>query len=317
MKRKFLWLAVFALCVSLLLCMGVSASAGGIPDAKYVITISPPADGQTAPAFVTVKVEDVNGTGFTQAAAKLGEDGSWSDLTESLRASGWAQFEIDRNGKVYVAVTDRDGNAHIASMDVDCFGGTLPAAPVQPEAPVTTEPVIQPEAPKAPAVSEGPDDSTVTPTDGSGTVTENSVKAPGEREFFTIQSEKGNDYYIVVDKEKNGQNVYLLSEVTEDDLLGLTKPQQTPQPEPKPVAPAPEPVTPEPEAPPAPEKESNNGMIAVIVLVMLAAGGAGYYFKIVRPKQNAIPDDDYAEDEGDELDDYDYETEDEKEESGE
>ncbi len=312
MKRKLLWFAAFVLCVSLLLCMGVSASAGGIPDAKYVITISPPTGGQTAPAYVTVKLEDVNGTGFAQAAAKLGEDGSWSDLTESLRASGWAQFEIDRNGKVYVAVTDHDGNAHIASVNVDCFDGTLPSAPVQPEAPVALEPVAQPEAPIAPTASESPESSSVTPTDGSGTVTENSVKTPGEREFFTIQSEKGNDYYIVVDKEKNGQNVYLLSEVTEDDLLGLTKPQQTSQPEPEPPAPAPVPTPAETEPPPPQEKSGDTGMIIVIVLVMHVAGGAGYYFKIIRPKQNAVPEDDYAEDEGDELDDYDYETEDEK-----
>jgi hypothetical protein len=293
------------LCVSLFLCMGVSAYAGGIPDAKYVITISPPAGGQTAPTPVTIRLEDVNGTGFVQAAAKLGEDGSWSDLTESLRTSGWAQFDIDRNGKVYVAVTDHDGNAHIASMDVECFDGTLPAATV------TQKPTVQSEAPTTTIIPANPDNASVTPTDGSGTVIENSIKTPGEREFFTITTEAGNDFYIVVDKEKTDQNVYLLSEVTEDDLLGLTKPQQTSQPESEPPVSTPEPTTPATETPPDQEKGGDTGMIVVIVLVMLIAGGAGYYFKIVRPKQNAVPGDDYAE-EGDALDDYDYETEEEK-----
>jgi hypothetical protein len=311
MKQKLLWLATLTLCVSLFLCMGVSAHAGGIPDAKYLITISPPAGGQTAPASVTVRLEDVNGTGFVLAAAKLGEDGSWNDLTESLRASGWAQFEIDRNGKVYVAVTDHDGNAHIASMDVECFDGTLPAANVQSEAPANAAPIVQSEVPVTTITPASPGNASVTPTDGSGTVIENSVKTPGEREFFTITTEAGNDFYIVVDKEKTDQNVYLLSEVTEDDLLGLTKPQQTSQPEPEPPASTPEPTTPATETPPDQEKSGDNGMIVVIVLVMFVAGGAGYYFKIVRPKQNAVPEDDYAE-ESDELDDYDYETEEEK-----
>jgi hypothetical protein len=55
------------------------------------------------------------------------------------------------------------------------------------------------------------------------TVIENSVKSPEEREFFTITAPAGNEYYIVIDREKGTKNVYLLSAATEDDLLGMAK----------------------------------------------------------------------------------------------
>jgi hypothetical protein len=310
MKRKLLRVLTFALALCLILGMTLPAAAGGDPEAKFIITISPPATGQTGTAFVTIRLEDVNGTGFMQAEAKLGEDGSWQDITESLRANGWAQLEITQSGKVYVSVTDHAGKAHIQSLYVEWFGGSASAAQEQPTAPAPTAPT---EAPAAPV----PSSPSPMPTDGSGTVTENSVKTPGEREFYTIQSDKGNDYYIIVDKEKDNQNVYLLSTVTEDDLLGLTPQQPTIPTEPEtepPTEPETEPPT-EAETTPAPEKEGSAGAIVLIVIVMLVCGGAAYYFKIVRPKQDSVPEDDYAEDDDpdDDLDEYEY-ADDEKEE---
>ena len=48
---------------------------------------------------------------------------------------------------------------------------------------------------------------------------------------------------------------------------------------------------------PKEEKKSNTGMIFFVLFALAAAGGLGYYFKIVRPKQQAAMDDEY-EDEG-------------------
>jgi hypothetical protein len=59
------------------------------------------------------------------------------------------------------------------------------------------------------------------PTDGTGTVIENSTDTPEKREFFTIKTPAGNVFYIVVDKQKTGENVYLLTPVTEADLAAL------------------------------------------------------------------------------------------------
>lgn len=60
--------------------------------------------------------------------------------------------------------------------------------------------------------------------------------------------------------------------------------------------PAPE-ETEQPEA--ETEKSSGNtGMIIFLVIALVAAGGLGYYFKIVRPKQQAAMDEDEFEDDG-------------------
>ena len=65
----------------------------------------------------------------------------------------------------------------------------------------------------------------------------------------------------------------------------------------------PEPVDePEP-AEPEPEQKSNTGTLLLILAVALIGGGAGWYFKIYRPKHQWAeqPEENY----GDELEDYD------------
>lgn len=146
---------------------------------------------------------------------------------------------------------------------------------------------------------------------GTGTVADNATDCDG-KEFFAITTADENVFYLIIDRQRESENVYLLNAVTEDDLMALAEkssgssqsaipapvPEPAPQPDPEP--------TPEPE-PPAPEK-SNTGTILLILLAVLGVGGAGYYFKIVKPKQNAAIDDedeyDDDSDYGDELEDY-------------
>lgn len=61
------------------------------------------------------------------------------------------------------------------------------------------------------------------PTDGTGTVIENTTVDSSSREFFTIKTADGNVFYIVVDKSKTDDNVYLLTPVTEDSLKALAE----------------------------------------------------------------------------------------------
>lgn len=61
------------------------------------------------------------------------------------------------------------------------------------------------------------------PTSGTGTVVENTTTDSTQREFFTIKTADGNVFYIVVDKEKTGDNVYLLTPVTEESLKSLAE----------------------------------------------------------------------------------------------
>jgi len=123
-------------------------------------------------------------------------------------------------------------------------------------------------------------------TDGTGTVVDNATDEEG-KEFYTITTPDENIFYLVIDKQKTTDNVYFLNTVTEADLLPLAEKSEDETAEP---APEPEPE-PEAEAP-----DSNLLAILLVGAVVLIGGGAGYYFKIYKPKHQA-PDleDDYCE----------------------
>ena len=121
---------------------------------------------------------------------------------------------------------------------------------------------------------------------GTGTVIDNATDADG-KEFYTIMTPNENVFYLIIDRQRETENVYFLNAVTERDLMALAEvsgdtstsaiPDPTPAPEPTPE-PTPDPTT-------EPEKSGNMGMMVVVVLVVLVGGGAAYYFKIYRPKQ--------------------------------
>ena len=116
-----------------------------------------------------------------------------------------------------------------------------------------------------------------------------------------------NVFYLVIDRQRETENVYFLNAVTENDLLALAEPSDntggeviipdtTPTQEPAPE--------PEPEPTPEPEKSGNIGMMVFVVLVVLVGGAAAYYFKIYRPKQQADIGEDYDEYETNDSDPY-------------
>ena len=113
---------------------------------------------------------------------------------------------------------------------------------------------------------------------GTGTVVDNATDADG-KEFFTIMTPAENVFYLIIDRQRETENVYFLNAVTEADLLALAVIPETPE-----VIQQAPPVEPEPEPEPEPEKGGGMGMILVVVLALLG-GGVGWYFKIYRPKQ--------------------------------
>ena len=157
--------------------------------------------------------------------------------------------------------------------------------------------------------------------DGTGTVMDTATDGDG-KEFFTVETPDGNVFYLIVDRQRSTDNVYLLNAVTEDDLASLAKPSDGKNVStvelPPVVAPATTPETtpePEPTAPPAPAQNggNNTGTIIFIMIAVIGVGGAGYYFKIVRPKKlGANDDDDYSE-EPDGFDDEEMDVDDDKE----
>lgn len=135
--------------------------------------------------------------------------------------------------------------------------------------------------------------------DGQGTLLDNATGEEG-KEFFTITTADESVFYLVIDRQKSGENVYFLNTVTVDDLMALAEPGKEEAPAP-PVTPEPEPApTPdvEPEPEPEPEKSGGMGTLLLALAVEVIGGGAGWYFKIYRPKQQRAADleeDDYPD----------------------
>lgn len=136
-----------------------------------------------------------------------------------------------------------------------------------------------------------PDPVPFTP-DGQGTVLDNATDADG-KEFFTILAADESVFYLVIDRQRETENVYFLNAVTVADLMALAESSDEPAPEPLPE-PEPEPA-PAPEPEPEPEKKSGAGTALLLLLLFAAGGGAGWYFKVYRPKQGqaAVPEEEY------------------------
>ena len=169
----------------------------------------------------------------------------------------------------------------------------------EPEPPAT-------EGPAEPDEGRLPEPNPFTPA-GTGTVIDHAT-GDDEKEFYTIITPAENVFYLIIDRQRETENVYFLNAVTEADLMALAE--IPPAPDPVPVEPSPLPPAPEPE--PAPEKSGGMGMLLLVLLILLGGGGAGWYFKIYKPKQeraDSEDDFDYAEEEadlygGDESDPY-------------
>lgn len=134
----------------------------------------------------------------------------------------------------------------------------------------SNEPII--EATPAPVVTPAPTPvptptPVLTPPGGTGTVVEHTDEEG--KEFYTIMTADENVFYLVIDRQRETENVYFLNAVTEADLLPLAElPVVEEEPEPSPVpTPVPE-VTPEPETVKSPD-------IRLVVIVMFAVMALG------------------------------------------
>ena len=174
------------------------------------------------------------------------------------------------------------------------------------------------EPPSEPTIS---DNSIAFTPDGQASVVDLAYEGDGKM-FYTFKTPAGNVFYLVVDRQRGGDNVYFLNAVTEQDLLALAE-----QPDKKTGSTSVIPATSEPpteQQPPdgddenpteteviPPKKNSNSGMIIFVVIGIAAVGGVVYYIKIVRPKQQMETDDEddeemeFEEEQPEETDDFD------------
>ena len=104
------------------------------------------------------------------------------------------------------------------------------------------------------------------------------------RQFITFKTKNGKTFHLIINHDEQGENVMLLTEVSEDNLLNMVEAKEKP----KEVVKE-EPVKQEKTEEAKPEKKeekSSMGTYILLVLVTLGALGAGYYFKIAKKKED-------------------------------
>lgn len=288
------------LLLALMLCVGAFA---------FPITAYADAPADTTPPTLTAKVTE----GVLHIEASDAESG-----VEAVFVGG-ARINYRVDGALDVILRDYAGTGETVKLYATDFAGNkskevqvknpyyvkptpAPAQPAETPAPQPTEAAVSEQKPFTPA--------------GSATTVDNATDGDG-KEFFTITTLDENIFYLIIDRQRETENVYFLNAVTEEDLLALAQkkdggtpgesavptPNPTPQPEPAPT-PAPDP---EPEKP---ADKDNGGTLIFILLAAAAAGGAGYYFKILKPKQQSQEPDEFDEDESELEEDFPYPEED-------
>ena len=125
------------------------------------------------------------------------------------------------------------------------------------------------------------------------------------KQFITVQTRKGETYYLVIDYDKpldkDGEQyeTYFLNLVDDRDLFGVVSKDEQPTPEPTATP------TPKPTAEPKPEAErttDSTAMMVLVLLVVLIAGGAATFVLLgkkrdAQPRYNTELDDDDDEEE--------------------
>ena len=173
-------------------------------------------------------------------------------------------------------------------------------------------------------------------TEGTATDTDTNSESEKGKEFYTIQTQSEKTFYLIIDRDSEEEKVYFLTEIDENDLLNTTTNNDETLPKNSAALESAIPtsdgalsnnnvkneassldteeVTEESTEETEPEVEKpvkkDNGMVTWILMGIagVLVIGVGYYFKVVRKKNEDFLDEDDEEDE----DEEEYENEDEE-----
>ena len=104
------------------------------------------------------------------------------------------------------------------------------------------------------------------------------------RQFITFKTKNGKTFHLIINHDEQGENVMLLTEVSEDDLLNMVEAKEKPKEVVK-EEPVKQEKTEEAKSEKKEEK-SSTGTYILLALVTLGALGAGYYFKVAKKKED-------------------------------
>jgi len=127
---------------------------------------------------------------------------------------------------------------------------------------------------------------------------------PAEKEFFVIKTRNDKIFYLIIDRSKMSENVYLVTEVDEEDLLNFVKIEESPS-----LSPFLQPNEPTPTAQTTPVPQESlqvnqpsftipltSGMAIAGVFLLLLGGAALFYWKVIKPKEQTPNEGDFFED---------------------
>ncbi|MEG1432687.1 CD1107 family mobile element protein [Eubacterium sp.] len=110
---------------------------------------------------------------------------------------------------------------------------------------------------------------------------DNDMYSADARQFVTFTTKNGKTFHLIINHDEDSENVMLLTEVSEDDILNMVEKKEAPKQE----------ITkeePEKEEPKPVNKEESSNMGTYLILILIVAGalGAGYYFKVIKKKED-------------------------------
>ena len=133
---------------------------------------------------------------------------------------------------------------------------------------------------------------------GNGEVRDD-ITDDSSKEFLTIQTKNNNTFYIVIDRAATTNNVYMLSQIDENDLKEFLDKDQQQSLETAPSVVLEDEHTDDTESDVSveetqtdkPDKAATNSGLFIILLLAVAGVAGYYYFKIYKPKKEEDEDD--------------------------